>query len=116
MLKEYRLRVIYEVKSYLILIFEDIIFCQQTFNIGIVSLCFGAINKMKQVIIDGNNFSNEKEFYDEIERLLAPNHNWRIHEFNTFPDVLCGGFGFHDWHERLEIVWINAAKSRKDLG
>ena len=71
---------------------------------------------MKQIIIDGNNFSNEKEFYDEMERLLAPNHNWRIHELNTFPDLLSGGYGFHDHWEKLDIVWINAAKSRKDLG
>ncbi len=38
---------------------------------------------MKQVIIDGKNFSNLEGFFNEIERLLAPNHNWRIHAFNT---------------------------------
>ena len=71
---------------------------------------------MKQVIIDGNNFSNLEGFFNEIERLLAPNHNWRIHAFNTFDDVLHGGYGFHEPFEELEITWINAAKSRKDLG
>ncbi len=33
---------------------------------------------MKQVIIDGNNFSNLEGFFNEIERLLAPNHNFHF--------------------------------------
>ena len=72
---------------------------------------------MKQIILDGNNFSNIEEFYDEIDRLLTKDLDWKTgHNLNAFNDLLRGGFGVHEYGEKLEITWINASKSRKDLG
>lgn len=71
---------------------------------------------IKKVIIDGNNFSNEEEFYDEMESLLTRGSDWRTgHNLAAFDDLLYGGFGFHDCREELDITWIHAAKSKKDF-
>ena len=32
---------------------------------------------MKQITIDGNNFSDEEEFYAEIDRLLTKDLDWK---------------------------------------
>ena len=72
---------------------------------------------MKQIILDGSNFSNEEEFYSEIDRLLTKDLGWKTeHNLNAFNDLLRGGFGVHEPGEELNITWINAAKSRKELG
>lgn len=72
---------------------------------------------MKQIIIDGNNFSDEEGFYVETDRLLTRNLTWKTgHNLDAFNDLLRGGFGFHEPGEKLSIIWINAAKSKKDLG
>ena len=72
---------------------------------------------MKQITIDGNNFSNEEEFYTEIDKLLTKDLSWKTgHNLNAFNDLLRGGFGFHATGEELMITWINAGKSRKELG
>ena len=72
---------------------------------------------MKQITIDGNNFSNEEEFYNEIDKLLTKDLSWKTgHNLNAFNDLLRGGFGFHAPGEELMITWINAGKSRKALG
>ncbi len=34
-------------------------------------------NDMKQITIDGNNFSDEEEFYAEIDRLLTKDLDWK---------------------------------------
>ena len=72
---------------------------------------------MKEVIIDGNRFSTLEEFYDEIDRLLTRDLPWKTgHNLNAFNDILRGGFGFHEYGEKLHIVWINASKSKIDFG
>ena len=72
---------------------------------------------MKQIIIDGNNFSNEEEFYCEIDKLLTKDLGWKTgHNLDAFNDLLRGGFGVHEPGEELNITWINAAKSRNELG
>ena len=71
---------------------------------------------MKSIIIDGNNFSNEEEFYDEIDQLLTGDINFCTgHNLDAFNDLLRGGFGVHEYGEELNITWIHAAKSRKDF-
>lgn len=73
---------------------------------------------MKQITItiDGANFSNLLEFYDEIERTMTKDLNWRIgRNLDAFNDVLRGGFGvFED--ESINLIWKNAEKSKIDLG
>ena len=72
---------------------------------------------MKQITIDGNNFSNEEEFYSEIDKLLTRDLSWKTgHNLDAFNDILRGGFGVHDPGEELIITWVNAGKSRKELG
>jgi RNAse (barnase) inhibitor barstar len=46
---------------------------------------------MKQITIDGNNFSNEEEFYTEIDKLLTKDLSWKTgHNLNAFNDLLRG--------------------------
>ena len=72
---------------------------------------------MKNITIDGKNFSNIEGFYSEIDKLLTKDLGWKTgHNLNAFNDLLRGGFGVHEPGEELNITWINAAKSRKDLG
>ena len=64
---------------------------------------------MKRILIDGKNFSNQEEFYAEIDRLLTRNLDWKTgHNLDAFADLLCGGFGFHEYGEKLEIIWSDA--------
>ena len=70
----------------------------------------------KRIVIDGNSFSNMKEFYDEMERLLTKGLSWKPgRNLNAFNDLLRGGFGVHEYEEELIIDWIHAEKSRRDL-
>jgi RNAse (barnase) inhibitor barstar len=72
---------------------------------------------MQKIEIDGNNFSNLAEFYDEIELKLTSGLNWKIgRNLNAFDDVLDGGFGVHELNENLELIWLNSEKSKSDLG
>ena len=72
---------------------------------------------MKEIIIDGNNFSDVEGFYTEIDKLLTRNLDWKTgHNLNAFNDLLRGGFGVHEYGEELHITWINASKSKADLG
>lgn len=71
---------------------------------------------MKTFIIDGNNFSNMEEFYDEIEKVFTSNLTWRTgHNLDAFNDLLRGGFGKHEYAEPIRIKWIHFNKSRKDF-
>lgn len=69
------------------------------------------------VTIDGMNFSTIDEFWDEMEKLLTKNLSWKTgHNMHAFHDLLRGGFGMHEMGEGIDFYWINADKSRKDLG
>jgi RNAse (barnase) inhibitor barstar len=73
--------------------------------------------KTKKIIIDGNNFSNEEEFYNEIDKLLTKDVTFKTgHNLDALYDILKGGFGVHEYNEELQITWINASKSKIDLG
>ena len=74
-------------------------------------------NIKKEVIIDGNDFSNLSEFYDEVEKKLTKNLGWKIgRNLDAYNDVLRGGFGVYEYGEQIRLVWKNSIKSRKDLG
>ena len=71
----------------------------------------------KNITIDGNRFSNEEEFYIEIDNILTKNLTWKTgHNLNAFNDLLCGGFGVFGSDELVTIVWKNIAKSKVELG
>ena len=69
------------------------------------------------IIIDGNNFSDLEGFYDEMEKLLTKDLTWKPgRNLDAFNDLLRGGFGVHEYGEKLHITWIHFSKSRKDFG
>lgn len=69
------------------------------------------------ITIDGERFSTLEEFYDEMDRLLTRNLDWRTgHNLDAFNDLLRGGFGVHEYGQGLDIRWVHAAKSRRDFG
>lgn len=71
---------------------------------------------MRELKIDGNNFSNLAEFYNEIELKLTSGLNWKIgRNLDAFNDVLSGGFGVHEVGESYQLIWINADKSKSEL-
>lgn len=71
----------------------------------------------RTITIDGTNFSNIEEFYDEIDRLLTKNLTWKTgHNMDAFHDLLRGGFGVHEYGEGIEFYWVHADKSRQDFG
>ena len=71
----------------------------------------------KEIIIDGDNFSTLMGFYDEIETKLTKGLDWKIgRNLDAFNDVLRGGFGVHEYEESIRIKWLNAGKSKEDLG
>lgn len=75
-----------------------------------------AAKEAVEIIIDGNNFSDLEGFYDEIDRLLTKDLDWKTgHNFDAFNDLLRGGFGVHD-DQPLKIKWVNYSKSKKELG
>lgn len=72
---------------------------------------------MKEFILDGNNFNDMESFYNEIDKLLTKDLDWKTgHNLNALNDLLCGGFGVHEYEEPIRIKWINYKKSKKDLG
>jgi RNAse (barnase) inhibitor barstar len=63
--------------------------------------------------IDGNNFSNLSEFFEEFSRVLTP-EVWWGRNLDAFNDVLRGGFGTPA--EGYVLVWKNSDVSRDRLG
>ena len=69
----------------------------------------------KLIVIDGNNFNNLEEFYDEISKLFTDGCFWG-RNLDAFSDILMGGFGVFDEPDEIKVMWINCAKSKIDLG
>src|SRR3989344_7135107 len=65
----------------------------------------------KEIILEGNNFSNEKELYDEVESKFTKGLEWKIgRNLNAFNDVLRGGFGIYEYEEPVKVIWKNFEK------
>ena len=72
---------------------------------------------MKIIELDGQQFSNLEEFYNEIERCFTKNLDWKIgRDLDALNDVLQGGFGIHSYYEPISIIWKNSIKSKIDFG
>ncbi|MDQ3816984.1 MAG: barstar family protein [Acidobacteriota bacterium] len=67
----------------------------------------------REYIIDGNNFSNLEEFYDEISKVLVPGAWWG-RNLDAFDDILSGDFGTPK--EGFILKWNNASVSKDYLG
>lgn len=72
---------------------------------------------MREVVLDGARFDDLDGFYNEMERLLTRNLNWKPgHNLDAFNDLLRGGFGVHEYGEPLRIRWLRYERSRELLG
>ena len=68
-------------------------------------------------IIDGNKFNDIESFYNEIDKLLTKDLNWKTgHNLDAFNDLLRGGFGVHEYGEPIHFKWINFQRSQEILG
>ena len=68
------------------------------------------------IIIDGNSFSSLDTFYDEVEKILTHNIEFKTgRNLDAFNDLLRGGFGIHEYEKPIKIIWKNSLKSKKDL-
>ena len=62
---------------------------------------------MREIIINGNNFSDLEGFYSEIDRILTKDLDWKTgHNLNAFNDLLRGGFGVHQYEEDRRYVCL----------
>ncbi len=68
------------------------------------------------VTIDGNHFDDIKGFHDEVNIKLCPTFKEYGRNLSAFEDVLKGGFLIHEYGEPIKLVWLNADKSKDDLG
>lgn len=69
------------------------------------------------IIINGDNFSDLKSFYDEIDRVLTKDLDWETgHNLDALNDLLRGGFGVYEYEEPVKLTWKNILKSKLDLG
>src|SRR5690606_27640355 len=67
--------------------------------------------------IDGNNFHDIDSFYDEINRLVMSDEDWKLgNSLDAFNDLLYGEIGILKDFDQLEIHWKNSEKSRSELG
>jgi len=73
---------------------------------------------MEQILVlDGNKFSDEEGFYNEVDNILTKNIDFKTgHNLDAFNDLIRGGFGVHESEEPISLKWINFNKSKKDLG
>lgn len=72
---------------------------------------------MREIIIDGEHFSDLDGFYDEAARKLTDNLQFAPgHNLDAFHDLLRGGFGVHAFGEPIRLVWRHYSKSKRELG
>jgi RNAse (barnase) inhibitor barstar len=82
-------------------------------NAGSVNLQITEACVAREYVIDGARITSLESFYDEISRLLIPNHKWG-RNLDAYDDILSGGFGTPD--EGFVLRWRNSAASRSNLG
>lgn len=71
----------------------------------------------EEFTLDGHRFSNMTGFYKEVERIFTFGLDWKIgRNLNAFNDILCGGFGRHEYGQPIHIKWLAYEKSIRDLG
>lgn len=75
-----------------------------------------SMNK-QSITINGDHFTDLESFYNEIDRVLTKNLDWKTgHNLDAFNDLLRGGFGVYENEEPVKLNWTIFANSRKQLG
>ena len=70
---------------------------------------------VRELVIDGENFSDLPGFYAEISRAFGLEEDDRIRNMDALNDLLRGGFSEGDAGPK-RIRWLHSDKSREDLG
>ena len=71
----------------------------------------------KWVLIDGRDIETTDDFLNIMHAKLTDGTDDLLgSNFNGFNDLLWGGFGFHDYEDPLNFVWIFSEMSREKLG
>ncbi|MCR4746611.1 MAG: barstar family protein [Lachnospiraceae bacterium] len=74
-------------------------------------------DREKWILIDGREINTTDDFLDLMHQKLTRGSNDYIgRNFNGFNDLLWGGFGFHEYEEPLNFVWIFSEISKEKLG
>ena len=70
----------------------------------------------REVILDGDKFSDLKGFFTQASRAFGTPEGREIRNMDAFNDALRGGLGRHEVYEPLAIRWLHSDKSREDRG
>lgn len=71
----------------------------------------------KRICIDGNNISDKKSLYQEINRVFMADEDWTIGEsLDALNDLFYGGFGLIDGNEPVELIWKNFNHNKELFG
>lgn len=72
---------------------------------------------MKTFELEGTNFKDLNEFYDEVERVLCPGFPFG-RNLDALNDALVGGLSEAgvEYNQPTTIVWKDSANSERELG
>ena len=71
----------------------------------------------KKICIDGNNISDKKSLYQEINRVFMADEDWEIGEsLDALNDLFYGGFGLIKGNEPVELIWKNFNHNKELFG
>jgi len=72
---------------------------------------------IKTLLIDGTKIHDLPSFYEEINRVFMHNEDWKLGQsLDALDDMFYGGYGEIKGNERINLIWINFAKNKEDLG
>lgn len=90
-------------------------FVQYSKNAGIHSTPSKTYSlQQKELIIDGNQFSDLKGFFNEIGAILTEGNKWGKN-WNALNDILHSGFIKTEYGEPFILIWKNSEKSKGEL-
>ena len=71
----------------------------------------------KKICMDGNNISDKKSLYQEINRVFMADEDWKIGEsLDALNDLFYGGFGLIKGNKPIELIWKNFNHNKELFG
>lgn len=75
------------------------------------------IEMKKQIVIDGFKIYDKTSLYEELNRKLMPDEDWKMGEsLDALNDVLYGGFGEIHGKEPIVLTWKNFENNQQLFG